>query len=76
LAAGLSRELHRPVIDTTGPPGIYVVNLQYAPFDAFEANSAPSLFTALKEAGLLLRSTQAPIEIIKVDRANATPMPN
>jgi uncharacterized protein (TIGR03435 family) len=76
LAAGLFRELHRPVIDSTGLPDIYVVDLQYAPQDALEANSAPSLFTALREAGLLLRSVQAPIEIIKVDRASATPTPN
>jgi uncharacterized protein (TIGR03435 family) len=51
LAAGLSRELHRPVIDTTGLPDIYVIDLQYAPPDTVEADSAPSLFTVLREAG-------------------------
>jgi hypothetical protein len=76
LAAGLSRELHRPVIDKTGLPNIYVVDLQYAPPDAVETDSVPSLFTALREAGLLLRPVKAQIEIIKVDRANANPTPN
>jgi uncharacterized protein (TIGR03435 family) len=76
LSAGLSRELHRPVIDTTSLPNIYVIDLQFAPPDAVETDSAPSLFTALREAGLLLRPVKAPIEIIKVDRANANPTPN
>jgi uncharacterized protein (TIGR03435 family) len=51
LAAGLSRELHRPVIDTTGLPNIYVVDLQYAPPDAVETDSAPSLFGEHKSPG-------------------------
>jgi uncharacterized protein (TIGR03435 family) len=76
LAAGLSRELHRPVIDLTGPPDIYEIDLQYAPPDDGDPGSAPSLFTALREIGLLLKSVQAQIEILRVDRANAKPTPN
>ncbi|MCU1328861.1 MAG: hypothetical protein JWN34_4231 [Bryobacterales bacterium] len=76
LAAGLSRELHRPVVDTTGLPGIYVVDLQYAAPDAVETDSAPSLFTALRDVGLLLKPVEAQIQIVKVDRANLNPTPN
>ncbi|HKD09811.1 MAG TPA: TIGR03435 family protein [Bryobacteraceae bacterium] len=76
LAAGLSRELHRPVIDMTGLPNMYVIDLQYAPPDGVETDSDSSLFTALREAGLLLKPVKTSIEIIKVDRANASPTPN
>jgi len=76
LAAGLSRELHRPVIDMTGLPNMYVIDLQYAPPDGVETDSDSSLFTALREAGLLLKPVKTSIEIIKVERANASPTPN
>jgi len=76
LAAGLSRELHRPVIDMTGLPDMYVIDLQYSPPDALGTDSDSSLFTALREVGLLLRPVKASIEIIEVDRATANPTPN
>ncbi len=64
LAAGLSRELRRPVIDKTGLHEIYVIDLQYAPPDALEGtfplcsqrSGRPDCFFAL--CGLQSRSSK------------------
>lgn len=46
LAASLTRETDRPVIDRTGLSGKYVVQLRWSPNDD---GNAPSLFTAVQE---------------------------
>ena len=64
------------MIDETGLPEIYAIDLQYAPPDVLESTDAPSIFTALREAELILRPAEVAIEIFKVDRANAKPTAN
>jgi uncharacterized protein (TIGR03435 family) len=67
LAGGpFSRLAGRPIIDKTGLKGMYEVQLEFAADDATDS-SAPSLFTALQEAGLRLEAGKGPAQTIVID---------
>jgi uncharacterized protein (TIGR03435 family) len=84
LAPGLSRLLGRIVVDKTGLPGNFDINLEWTPDDSpvnqllppnapkpARSNVAgPSLFTALQEQlGLKLESQRGPVDVLVVERA-------
>jgi uncharacterized protein (TIGR03435 family) len=74
--------LDRPVVDRTGIQGRYDFTLTWTPDDSQfrsmgvrvpppsnDANAPPGLFTAIQEQlGLKLESTDAPVEVIVIDR--------
>ena len=70
LAANLSGQLGRIVVNETQLAGRYDVDLTWTPEDeAGSSGSGPSLFTALEEqVGLKLRFGRAPIECVIVER--------
>jgi uncharacterized protein (TIGR03435 family) len=69
LAAQLSGNLGRPVIDKTGLTGGFDVHLRWTrDQDATADATAPSLFTAVEEQlGLKLESGKGPVEYLVVD---------
>jgi uncharacterized protein (TIGR03435 family) len=68
LAASLSSQLDRIVLDRTGLAGGFDVDLRWTPEQAADT-SGPSLFTALQEQlGLKLESTRGPVEVLVIDR--------
>jgi uncharacterized protein (TIGR03435 family) len=83
LAALLAPSQRRPIIDQTGLTDRYDIDLTYTP-EAFSAAAravrgtppppdvdpnGPPLATALEEqAGLRLRATRAPVEVVVIDR--------
>lgn len=74
LASGLtSARLDRLIIDQTGLPGIYDVDLKWAVepnSGAAAANDAPSIFTAVQEQlGLKLEATRAPVDVLVIESA-------
>lgn len=77
LAAVLSDELHRPVVDKTGLSGGYDFSLKWTPDDVSgsgdrgvkEEDAPPTLFTALQEQlGLRLQAGKDPIAVLVIDR--------
>jgi len=75
FASALALFVRRPVIDQTELRGDFDIDIHYAPDYAFgpdatpPPSSAPSLPTALREQlGLRLESSQAPIEVLVIDR--------
>lgn len=73
LAARLSRELGRPVVDMTGLTGGYDFTLEWTRERATAASAAesdaPSLFTAVQEQlGLKLEPRKQPVETLVIDR--------
>jgi uncharacterized protein (TIGR03435 family) len=67
LAAALSGQAGRPVVDRTGLTGSWEFVLTYAPEGA-DASDAPSFFTAIQEQlGLKLESTKGPVEALVID---------
>ncbi|WP_263385047.1 TIGR03435 family protein [Granulicella arctica] len=73
LAAQLSGQLHRIVIDKTGLNGKYNLSLAWTPDDTppGQESTAPTLFTALQEQlGLRLQSTKADVKMFVVDSAS------
>jgi uncharacterized protein (TIGR03435 family) len=73
LAKVLTGQLHRLVIDKTALTGNYDLTLQWTPDDApasTDADSAPSIFTAVQEQlGLKLQPAKAPVQFLVVDHA-------
>ena len=69
LAAILTRIVGRPVVDETGLPGNYRVELDFA-IDTVASTDRPSVFTALQEQlGLRLDSKQVQVEKLIIDAA-------
>jgi uncharacterized protein (TIGR03435 family) len=70
LAANLSGQLGRIVVNKTRLPGKYDVDLKWTPDDeTASGDSAPSLLTALQEQlGLKLSFGKAPVECLVVER--------
>ena len=69
----------RPVVDRTGLAGKY--DFEMAAMPAFMSRNQPDPadldpFTAIKDLGLKLDSTTAPVEMIAVDRVEKTPSEN
>jgi uncharacterized protein (TIGR03435 family) len=70
LAGTLTGQVHRTVVDKTGLTGLYDLGLKWSPDDGsnFQADSGPSIFTALQEQlGLKLKSAKDPVETLVVD---------
>jgi uncharacterized protein (TIGR03435 family) len=75
LVQQLSQVLGRTVIDKTGLPGTYKIDLQWTPepgpgseAGAGADNSGPTIFTALQEKlGLKLDSQKGPVDILVID---------
>jgi uncharacterized protein (TIGR03435 family) len=67
LAAALSGQAGRMVVDRTGLTGSWEFVLSYAPEGA-DASDAPSFFTAIQEQlGLKFESTRGPVEVLVID---------
>jgi uncharacterized protein (TIGR03435 family) len=67
LAEELSRVSGRPVIDHTGLPGRYDLELEWADDDDDDSDM-PRLFSAVSEQlGLKLEARRAPVEVIVID---------
>jgi bla regulator protein blaR1 len=84
----LSGSVGRAVIDRTGLPGSYDIELTFDPSSAAQAppgapllpppvdDTKPSIFTALQEQlGLRLESTRGPVDVLVIDQAQR-PTPN
>jgi uncharacterized protein (TIGR03435 family) len=68
VAAGLSRQVDRPVEDHTGLKGNFDFQIEWAPDEGPESD-LPSLFTVLKERlGLKLQSAKGITETIVIDQ--------
>lgn len=67
LAAGLTRQSGRPVVDHTGVAGDFDVNLEWSSDQAIES-AGPSLFTALEGIGLRLVATKGQVPFIVIDQ--------
>jgi uncharacterized protein (TIGR03435 family) len=68
LAASLSSQLHRIVLDRTVLAGGFDIDLRWTPETAADT-SGPSLFTAVQEQlGLKLESTRGPVDVLVIDR--------
>jgi uncharacterized protein (TIGR03435 family) len=72
IAASVSSEVHRMVVDRTGLTGTFDIDLHWLP-DNPVASAAPgdeavSIFTALQEQlGLKLESTTGPVDVLVID---------
>lgn len=84
LVPGLSRLLGRTVVDKTGLPGNFDINLEWTPDDSQSSQflppdaprpapsnaAGPSIFTALQEQlGLKLESQKGPVDVLIIERA-------
>jgi len=88
LAATLSRQLDRVIVDKTGLSGLFDANLEFAPLpgqfgsqlgaDAGASDPAApaSIFTALQEQlGLKLEAQKGPVDVLVIDHVEK-PSPN
>ena len=81
LAMLLSRQLQQPVIDETGLKGVYEIELHWTPekvlVNGERPDWGPSIFTAVQEQlGLRLDNRRDTMEILVIDHADRTPVPN
>ncbi len=81
VALLLSRFMRQPVLDMTGLQGPYAVHLEWVPDPlttaSAEAPEGSSVYTAIQEQlGLRLESRKGPLEVLVVDHAEKTPLPN
>ena len=73
IARELAKSVGRVVIDKTGIPGRFDVELRWTPEEdaarvAGNADAPPSIFTALQEQmGLKLDAEKGPVEVLVVD---------
>ncbi len=77
FASMLATPAGRPVIDKTGLPGTYSIDLKYAPEGAADSE-LPSMFAALQEQlGLKLEPQKdVPFTVLVVDDVDKVPTPN
>jgi len=72
--------LDRPVLNATGLDERYKIDLHWDPADETDSPSTEKdtgIVGALKkQAGLVLRKQDAPVDILVIDRVNRTPTPN
>lgn len=68
FAGGLARQVGRPVVDRTGLAGSFDFDLKWSTEQAGADASAPSIFTALQEAGLRLVAGNEPADVLVLDR--------
>jgi uncharacterized protein (TIGR03435 family) len=81
VASRFSLVLREPVVDHTGLPGTFNVDLDYAPLRSTTVTSTdsplPSFFSAVEEfLGLQLRPEQVVVPILMIDHVDASPTPN
>ena len=79
LALNLASNFDRPLLDKTGLGGTYDVTLEYRrpgvlssagePGQPVNAETEPSIFTALQQLGLRVVRAKGPVEITVIDRA-------
>jgi uncharacterized protein (TIGR03435 family) len=70
LAGMLSGTAGGPVFDRTGLEGEYDFSLEFAPGNAGDDETLPSVFAAVQQTlGLRLEATKGPMEVIVIDRA-------
>jgi uncharacterized protein (TIGR03435 family) len=76
FAEVLSRQMDLPVVNRTGLEGVFNLTLQWTPessrparTDGLPMESAPSIFTAIQQLGLTLRSRKTPIGVLVIDHA-------
>ena len=70
LARGLTRVAERPVVDATGLPGSFDLELKWTPDNATGPTSGASLFTAVQEQlGLRLEPRRAPLSVLVIESA-------
>jgi uncharacterized protein (TIGR03435 family) len=72
LASSLEGQVHRHVIDKTGLADHFDLTLKWTPDDGrdTQADSGPSIFTALQEQlGLKLQPAKGPVETLVIDHA-------
>ncbi len=74
LAGTLSEIMGRPVLDMTGLPGVFDIDLQWTPDESqfggkakVVESGAPSIFAALLELGLRLEARKAPVAVMVID---------
>ena len=70
LAAALSPQVARPVVDRTGLSGFFEADIDFSADPLTNAaTERPSLFTALEEQlGLRLEPARAPVDVLVIDR--------
>ena len=81
LADLIARNLGETVVDKTGLEGVYDFELRWTNDDQTanngDADTAPTLFTALQETlGLRLQRQKVPVEMVVVDHAERVPTEN
>jgi uncharacterized protein (TIGR03435 family) len=81
LADLIARNLGEMVVDKTGIEGVYDFELRWSNDDqnasGTDADTAPSLFTALQETlGLRLQSQKVPVDVVVVDHVERVPSDN
>jgi uncharacterized protein (TIGR03435 family) len=79
LAAWLSMQVDRKVVDKTGLRGGYDFTAEWANGGANVQSSdtgAPGVFTAVRELGLKLEPQKLPFEVLVIDGANLVPTEN
>ena len=82
LAYELADSMGTVVVDQTGLDGVYDFQLRWSSDDmnspaGGEANTAPSVFTALQDTlGLALERRKVPVDTVVVDRIDRTPAEN
>jgi uncharacterized protein (TIGR03435 family) len=74
----LSKAADRPVIDTTGLPGLYDIDLTYTPeLSATAPDSGATLATALLEQlGLKLEKREMQVKVLVIEGADKVPTEN
>jgi uncharacterized protein (TIGR03435 family) len=74
----LTKAEGRPVVDLTGIPGLFDIDLRYTPeLGGAASEGGPSLVAALREqVGLRLERRKLPVEMLVVDRADRVPTEN
>lgn len=80
LADALSSRLHAPVVDKTGTPDYFAVNLEFKSAQLnsaeFDEKGRPTLFAALEKSGLRLVAAKVDVPTVIVDSAEKTPTAN
>jgi|ERR1039458_1979901 uncharacterized protein (TIGR03435 family) len=76
FAGFLTRKMDRPVVDKTGIPGEFDIDLRFAPLGANPEDDAElSVFQAIQMVGLKLEPRKSPVQVLVVDHISK-PSPN
>jgi len=77
FADSLSRMADLPVIDQTGLPGVYRIDMRWTPnYQNEPKHWDAGIFAAVEQLGLKLEQRKVPIESIVIDHAERTPTAN